>query len=91
MAAAAEMDTDSNASSAEEVESPKSVVQKLKRRSVKVRVHSQVLRIRAEDSHLGKDIGEGNLSLKDKFGVTQFMVFSRPILPASPLSGRTSC
>ncbi|KAK4409874.1 UNVERIFIED_CONTAM: hypothetical protein Scaly_0013100 [Sesamum calycinum] len=53
----------------------------------KVRVHSQILRIRAEDSNIGEDIGEGNLSWGDKYlGVTHYMVFSRPLLPASPLS-----
>ncbi|CAA0828427.1 Unknown protein [Striga hermonthica] len=50
------------------------VVEKMKGRSCEVRAHSQILRIRAEDSHVGED-------------VANFMLFSRPILPASPLGG----
>ncbi|GER50483.1 DUF803 domain protein [Striga asiatica] len=50
------------------------VVGKMKGRSCEVRAHSQILRIRDEDSHLGED-------------VAYFMLFSRPILPASPLGG----
>ncbi|KAK4426195.1 hypothetical protein Salat_1388000 [Sesamum alatum] len=71
-----------------------------KRRSMIV-VHSQILRIRAEDSNIGQDIGEGSLSLslslRDELplGVTttHYMVLSRPPLlplPASPLSNNAS-
>ncbi|KAJ6860726.1 hypothetical protein NC651_036955 [Populus alba x Populus x berolinensis] len=67
-------------------------------------VHSQVLRIREEDSHLGEErlsaakemirkalIGK----LEESFGVPQHaamevVFFSRPILPCSPLSGKTT-
>lgn len=63
-------------------------------------VHSQVLRIREEDSHLGEDIGEG-LSAKDNKNAGGFIqrvevrrvdvvLLSRPILPCSPLSGKTT-
>ncbi|KAI3452318.1 hypothetical protein Pfo_008983 [Paulownia fortunei] len=81
-----EMDQKSYGPSAEEVESrpprsvAKMVVEKWKGRSYKVHAHSQILRIRAEDSHLGED----------KIGAAHFMLFSRPILPASPLSGKTA-
>ncbi|KAI5558841.1 hypothetical protein BDE02_17G068400 [Populus trichocarpa] len=67
-------------------------------------VHSQVLRIREEDSHLGEErlsaakemirkalIGK----LEESFGVPphaamEVVFFSRPILPCSPLSGKTT-
>ncbi|OAY29832.1 uncharacterized protein LOC110601248 [Manihot esculenta] len=97
----AEMDTESRGSSEE---SPKSVG-KWRRNISNIRfVHNQVLRIREEDLHLGEDIGEG-LSAKDKvmnagFGqntqlgrvasVVDMVLFSRPILPCSPLSGKTT-
>lgn len=45
-------------------------------------VHSQILRIREEDSHMGEDLGEGCPHIVD------VVIFSKPILPASPLSGR---
>lgn len=72
-------------SSAEEVVSrpQRTVAEKRKGRSYnykhKVHAHSQVLRIRAEDSNLGED----------RFGVAPYLLFSRPLLPASPLSGKT--
>ncbi|PSS35153.1 Integrin beta-like protein [Actinidia chinensis var. chinensis] len=70
---------------------------------IEVYVHSQVLRIREEDSHLGEDIG-ASLSAKTKISAADnhrrdrdpvicsshmdFVVFSRPILPPSPLGGK---
>ncbi|KAJ9152560.1 hypothetical protein P3X46_026116 [Hevea brasiliensis] len=88
----AEMDREGRRSSEETEELPKFVV------------HSQVLRIRKEELHLGEDIGEG-LNAKDKvinasFGqntqlrrmasVVDLVFFSRPILPCSPLSRKTT-
>ncbi|PIN24487.1 hypothetical protein CDL12_02775 [Handroanthus impetiginosus] len=73
-----EMDQESNGSSAEEEESPPSV-DKWEGRSFKVQAHSQIMRIRAEDSYLGED----------NFGFMHFFLYSRPILRASPLGGRT--
>ncbi|KAJ4960170.1 hypothetical protein NE237_020080 [Protea cynaroides] len=58
-------------------------------------VHHQILKIREEDSHLGQEIREG-LSTKEKLAVLQLtsqmdsFILSRPILPSSPLSGRTA-
>ncbi|XP_057969408.1 uncharacterized protein LOC131158554 [Malania oleifera] len=102
----AEVETDQESwGSSEETESPKSVAKVRQWRKKIANVHSQVLRIREEDSHLGEDIGEG-LSTKDHkvMGCAHhhlhlhhhqvaphmdLMLFSRPILPSSPLSGKT--
>ncbi|KAF5725365.1 hypothetical protein HS088_TW23G00086 [Tripterygium wilfordii] len=94
----AEADMESGGSS-EEVESPKSVAIRGRRRG---KVRSQVVKIIEEDSHLGEDIREG-LSAKDRIGagfcndnrsvrrpVLDFVILSRPILPSSPLGGKTS-
>lgn len=92
-------DTESGGSS-EEMVSLRSLAGSWRRRAEKkfACLHSQVLRIREEDLHLGEDIGEG-LSAKDKVssGVTvatasraDVVLFSRPILPCSPLSGKVS-
>ncbi|XAR51751.1 hypothetical protein NMG60_11006471 [Bertholletia excelsa] len=90
MTCAAEVETDlESIGSSEEMESPRPVA-KL------IHVHSQILRIREEDSHLGEDCLD-SLSTKDKFAGyhhrlysshVDVMLFSRPILPASPLSGK---
>ena len=86
--------------SSEEVDSPRSVA-KLGRWGPKkvVYVHSQVLRIREEDSHLGDGIGECS-SARDKACSyhhpplasphMDFMIVSKTNLPASPLSGKTA-
>ncbi|XP_030513213.2 uncharacterized protein LOC115727187 [Rhodamnia argentea] len=90
-------DTESGGSS-EEMESPRSLAGKWMRRAEKklACLHSQVLRIREEDLHLGEDIGEG-LSSKDKVSSSatvaaasrdDIVVLSRSILPCSPLSGK---
>ncbi|KAM3713813.1 hypothetical protein ACJW31_01G284600 [Castanea mollissima] len=75
-------------------------------------VHSQILKIREEDSHLGEDFG---LGLKehshhhhhhhhlyhhdhdrdrdhddDVESATEVVMFTKPILPSSPLSGKTT-
>ncbi|KAF8012977.1 hypothetical protein BT93_I0980 [Corymbia citriodora subsp. variegata] len=92
-------DAESGASS-EEMESPRSLAGKLMRRAEKelAYLHSQVLRVREEDLHLGEDIGE-RLSAKDKVvsssaavaaSRADIVVFSRPILPCSPLSGKVN-
>ncbi|KAF5749002.1 hypothetical protein HS088_TW04G00963 [Tripterygium wilfordii] len=99
----AEADMESGGLS-EEVESPKSVAMRGRRG----KVHSQVLKIREEELHLGEDIGEG-LYGKDGIGAVirdcidynhhynrsvrrpalDVVSLSRPILPSSPLSGKT--
>ncbi|KAK1438888.1 hypothetical protein QVD17_04700 [Tagetes erecta] len=84
-----EIDRESYGSSSEDIDnySPKSVVSRTTRRwppVVKRRVRSQIERIRAEDSHLGEDIGEC-LILKICSAVSyDDDDVSRP---ASPLSG----
>ncbi|GKV08713.1 hypothetical protein SLEP1_g20309 [Rubroshorea leprosula] len=93
------LDVESGESSTEEVEveSPRSVVVKKKVEWV----HSQVLRIREEESHLGEDFLSDlrGLSGKDSKTVVggspkrhrvNVVVFSRPILPCSPLSGKNT-
>ncbi|KAI8018826.1 hypothetical protein LOK49_LG04G03820 [Camellia lanceoleosa] len=77
-----------------EMESPRSV-SKFGQWTLKndVYVHSQILRIREEDSHLGEDFGEVSGSAHHHHLVSSHMdvmIFSTPILPASPLSGKTS-
>ncbi|KAH7532633.1 uncharacterized protein LOC132803407 [Ziziphus jujuba] len=86
-----ETDQESGGSS-EEMESPKSVGQW--RRKKLAYVHSQILKIREEDSHLGEDI-YGSLSANDQVanGVISpldVVIFARPILPCSPLGGKTA-
>lgn len=91
-----EVETDQESGgSSEEFESPKSVTKVWRWRKS---VHNQVLRIREEDSHLGEDIGEG-LSAKDKLASASahhvasqmdVVLFSRPILPSSPLGSKTA-
>lgn len=76
--AAAEMDGESNGSWTEEVESPRSVAPA--ERGGGKNIHSQILRIIAEDSHIGEERNSGH-------SFSHMMVFSRPI---SPLSGRTN-
>ncbi|KAI3665885.1 hypothetical protein L6452_44520 [Arctium lappa] len=87
-------------SSSEDVEnySPKSVVSKVRKwpmPAVAVKdirrcvVHSQIVRIRSEDSHLGEDIGECLIAKVYGAGydLVDDMIFSRS---ASPLSGKAS-
>lgn len=89
-------------SSSDEMESPKSVLvikvrrrlsscsySKEKKMAGMSREHSQILRIRYEDSHVGEDISEA-LSLfakKDHRHFASLLVFSKPNLPSSPLGG----
>lgn len=58
-------------------------------------VHSQILRLREEDSHLGEDIGEG-LSARERisgavgiYPSSHMDVLLFPRLPSSPLGGKT--
>nr|GMC56991.1 uncharacterized protein LOC114307769 [Ipomoea batatas] len=84
------VDTDQESvGSMEEIESPRSVAPKARKWNVDdvVYVHSQILRIRAEDSHIGEDTAE-IFSLKDKVVSAVFLI--RPILPASPLGAHTT-
>uniref|UniRef100_A0A5B7BJ16 Uncharacterized protein n=1 Tax=Davidia involucrata TaxID=16924 RepID=A0A5B7BJ16_DAVIN len=91
-----ELETDQESiGSSEDMESPRSIAKVGQWTTRKIaNVHSQILRIREEDSHLGEDIGEG-LSAKDKLADhhvaphMDVMLVSRPILPASPLGGKT--
>ncbi|KVI02491.1 hypothetical protein Ccrd_019168 [Cynara cardunculus var. scolymus] len=94
-----ETDRESYGSSSEDMEnySPKSVVSKVRKWPVSTVkdifgrrcVHSQIVRIRAEDSHLGEDIGECLIAKISGAGhdLVDDIVFSRP---ASPLSGKVS-
>ncbi|XP_052197127.1 uncharacterized protein LOC127804313 [Diospyros lotus] len=94
-----EMEVDQeSAASSEEMESPRSVAKVGRWTAKKIAsVHSQVLKIREEDSHLGEDIAE-HFSAKDKIAGhphhlasrVDVVLFSRPILPASPLGGKTT-
>nr|GMC67309.1 uncharacterized protein LOC110607994 [Ipomoea batatas] len=92
------VDTDQESvGSMEEIESPRSVAPKARKWNVDdnyknniddvVYIHSQILRIRAEDSHIGEDTAE-IFSLKDKVVSAVFLI--RPILPASPLGAHTT-
>lgn len=73
--------------SEEETESPRSVARIGRWTTAATKkmrhVHSQILRIREEDSYIGVDLGEGCSP-----HVVDFVVFSKPILPASPLGGK---
>ncbi|KAM3253098.1 hypothetical protein CQW23_05551 [Capsicum baccatum] len=59
-------------------------------RKMNAYMHSQIMRIREEDSQLGEDIAK---KLWERVVVDQdvasVLMLSRPILPASPLSGKT--
>lgn len=93
-----EIETDQESSgSSEDMESPRSVskVRKWPVNNLSVRVHSQILKIREEDSHLGEDVvGEYCLiSARDNVaghGDVAVVLFSRPTLPASPLGGKAA-
>ncbi|KAL4568453.1 hypothetical protein LXL04_024066 [Taraxacum kok-saghyz] len=93
-----EFETENYASSSDDSEtySPKSVVTKVRKwpatmKDVNVRrVRNQIERIRAEDSHLGEDLGEcliAMVSSTTDHDLVDVMNFSRP---ASPLSGKVS-
>lgn len=63
-------------------------------------VHSQILRIREEDSHLGEDFSlgvkeNGHLSVHYHYhdhvdAPMEVAIFAKPILPNSPLSRKTT-
>lgn len=83
-------------SSSEDMDSysPKSVVSKARKSRSPVKdvdifgrlsVRNQIERIRAEDSHLGEDIGECLIARICNDQIEDVIIFSRP---ASPLSGR---
>ncbi|EOY03429.1 hypothetical protein QUC31_017725 [Theobroma cacao] len=100
------MEVESGESSTEEAEpeseSPRSVVMEMKKKVE--RVHSQILRIREEESHLGEDFVGGDKKNKNDVvcggGGEDFhekrrrrvnvLVVSRPVLPCSPLSGKNN-
>ncbi|KAK8673592.1 hypothetical protein V6N13_111918 [Hibiscus sabdariffa] len=97
------MDMESEYSSTEEaeVESPRSVVVEMEKKVG--RVHSQILRIREEDSHLGEDLigcdkqNQNDIAVVVPGGFHEkrrrrvnVVLLSRPILPCSPLSGKNN-
>ncbi|KAM6550000.1 hypothetical protein CsatB_021676 [Cannabis sativa] len=88
---AGEITEQESGESSEEIESPRSVGGFSGRRNKqKELVHSQILRIREEDLHLGEDLGESNnsnISINNSGFSLNVVVFSRPILPCSPLGG----
>ncbi|OIT05857.1 hypothetical protein A4A49_06269 [Nicotiana attenuata] len=54
-------------------------------------IHSQIMRIRAEDLQLGEDIAKKlRQRVVDQDVASSVMLLSRPMLPASPLSGKTA-
>ncbi|GMI99224.1 hypothetical protein like AT5G15190 [Hibiscus trionum] len=86
------MDVVSGESSTEEteLESPRSVVLQMKKKVERLVLHTQVLRIREEDSHLGDAVGgdfSENITGRRRINV---VLVSKPILPSSPLSGKNS-
>ncbi|KAE8672407.1 Ribosomal protein S4 [Hibiscus syriacus] len=97
------MEAESGESSMEEaeLESPRSVVVQMKKKAETLVLHSQVLRIREEDSHLGEDFiaatnnnqvvlggdAVGGVMSENNTGPRRVNVIlaSKPILPSSPL------
>ncbi|KAK4346591.1 hypothetical protein RND71_032930 [Anisodus tanguticus] len=60
------------------------------RKEINAYIHGQVMRIRAEDSQLGEDIARKlRERVVDQY-VASVLMLSRPMLPASPLSGKTA-
>lgn len=95
-----ETDQESTGSSSEEMDSPRSVAKVVRRWSSKEKknrglgicsLHSQILRIRDEDSLIGEDVCEIlNLFGKDdNQQISSVVLISKQILPSSPLSGKT--
>ncbi|KAE8675670.1 hypothetical protein F3Y22_tig00111648pilonHSYRG00036 [Hibiscus syriacus] len=90
------MEVESGESSTEEaeLESPRSVVLQVKQKVETLVLHSQVLRIREEDLHLGEDFIVAADNNQVVFGadavggVLSEILVSKPILPSSPLSGK---
>ncbi|KAK4367536.1 hypothetical protein RND71_011328 [Anisodus tanguticus] len=60
------------------------------RKEMNAYIHSQVMRIRAEDSQLGEDIAKKLRERVVDQDVASVLMLSRPMLPASPLSGKTA-
>ncbi|CAN4079367.1 unnamed protein product [Withania somnifera] len=59
-------------------------------RKMNAYIHNQIMRIREEDSQLGEDIAK---KLRERIvdqDVASVFIMSRPMLPASPLSGKTA-
>ncbi|XP_004304312.1 PREDICTED: uncharacterized protein LOC101296308 [Fragaria vesca subsp. vesca] len=80
---------DDSAGSSEEMDSPRSVQGRWRRSALKkvAYVHSQILRIREEDSHLGESSAFG---AKEKVAHAvasrvDVVLLARPVLPCSPL------
>ncbi|OIT22597.1 hypothetical protein A4A49_56222 [Nicotiana attenuata] len=54
-------------------------------------IHSQIMQIREEDLQLGEDIAKKlRQRVVDQDVASSVMLLSRPMLPASPLSGKTA-
>lgn len=108
-----ETDQESSGSSEDMESSPRSVVAKILRKywpvnnknitnnnngdDSTVYVHSQILRIREEDSHIGEDMAEttsltscGHHHHHRHDVIDMWIISHRPILPASPLSGKNN-
>ncbi|CAN4082585.1 unnamed protein product [Withania somnifera] len=59
-------------------------------RKMNAYIHSQIMRIREEDSQLGEDIAKKFRQRIFDQDVASVLILSRPMLPASPLSGKTA-
>ncbi|WMV17436.1 hypothetical protein MTR67_010821 [Solanum verrucosum] len=58
-------------------------------RKMNAYIHSQIMRIRAEDSQLGEDIAKKLRQRVVDQDVASVFMLSKPMLPASPLGGKT--
>ncbi|KAL5807749.1 hypothetical protein ACOSQ3_028440 [Xanthoceras sorbifolium] len=94
----AEEAEESGGSSTEEVESPKSVAGFARKKMVGRFMHSQILRVKEEEMmFFAEDIGKSSLNKETSSETDRYpkrsldvVVFSRPMLPYSPLSGKTA-
>ncbi|KAG5624268.1 hypothetical protein H5410_009486 [Solanum commersonii] len=58
-------------------------------RKMNAYIHSQIMRIRAEDSQLGEDIAKKLRQRVVDQDVASVFMLSKPMLRASPLGGKT--
>ncbi|MBA0846949.1 hypothetical protein Goshw_009849 [Gossypium schwendimanii] len=91
-----ELESEESSTEEAEVESPRSVVVEMKKKKVE-RVHSQVLRIREEESHLGEDlVGRDKENENDVVVVVRGGFHEKRrrgvsvVLACSPLSGKNN-
>lgn len=59
-------------------------------RKMNAYIHSQIMRIRAEDSQLGEDVAKKLRERVVDQDVASVFMLSKPMLPASPLGGKTA-